>query len=375
MVLPVERSKVSDIIRTGLVRVLLTLSGFLVRVTGLINRINHTQTADDDGMYKSHDSWPAEWTQRIKNAKHVTWFSFKAKRNVPVQGQKTMKNAARKDGVSPVDLLDSRDTDDSSRAREPHSGARSVSIENSPPALKVFDPRTRLWVYESSGESSAAGSERAPMGDGLPTTGRSHTGKAEANPGFMPFPFHNVESSKPLPEPVVSPFESLEPKSFDLPRKTQEADINLDTHLNGHLQEPNWFESSPIQKTPRSEARYSETTRNETKASILSSQEQATGNVPPYPRWAEIGAFDNSSVPFPKPSTTSSGNTMIKEQGQSPNGFNEDPATTLNRPWPELEEFVFPEDRTISTNRGDSQRRLLQLKHEQKGSLWSVSRF
>jgi hypothetical protein len=380
VVLPVERSKVRTLIRTGLVRVLLSLSGFLVRVTGLINsEKNSGQTADDESMNENPDSWPEAWTQRIKSAKHVTWFNFKAQRNAPLQRQRTLKNEALSDKAPMAENRVNQDMDVSMPIHKPHSGARSAPVETIPPISRVFDPRTRLWIYESSGERTSAEPESFPTDSGVPLTGQPGSEKAGITvPALAPFPFQNMESEKPLPEQGVNRIEPLAPSSFDPPGKFREEGPDSDVHINGNLPALDRFRSSPIQTTPRSEVRFTETIRNETKSSAMAGQERPTENVPSYPRWTEIGTFDDPAVRSNKTefSSFSSHTDMpVKEQGPSPEGFKEEMAPALNRPWPELEEFEFPRDLKEAEHRGDNHDRLLRLKLEQKGSLWSVSRF
>lgn len=376
-----ERSKVRTLIRTGLVRVLLSLSGFLVRVTGLINaEKNSGQTADDDeSISDSPDSWPDAWTKRIKSAKHVTWFSFKAKRNVPFQSPRTLKNVAHQEDGSAADLRDRRDSDVSSIVHTPSSGYKSVRPEDNTPSSRVFDPRTRLWIYESSGERTSSEPESFPTDGGVPLTGQPGSEKAGiTTQNLVLFPFQNMESERPLPEPGVTRIEPLAPSSFDSPGKSREERPDSDVLINGNLPELDRFRPSPIQTIPRSEARFSDTTRNETKATSMPGQERSIENVPSYPRWTEIGSFDDPAVSTNKTefsSFSSHADMPVKEQGPSPEGFTEEMAPALNRPWPELEEFEFPRDLKETEHRGDNQNRLLRLKLEQKGSLWSVSRF
>lgn len=381
MVLPVERSKVRTLIRTGLVRVLLSLSGFLVRVTGLINsEKNSGQTADDDeSMNESPDSWPEAWTQRIKSAKHVSWFSFKAQRNVPLQRQRTLKNEALSDKAPMAENRVSQDTDVSMPIHKPHSGAKPAPVVTIPLISRVFDPRTRLWIYESSGEQTSARPEPFPTTDsGFPLTGHSGSGKTGITaPNLAPFPFQNMESERPLPEQGPNRLEPLEASSFEPPGIREEGP-DSDVHTNENLPELDRFRPSPIQTKPRSEARFSETTRNETKAFDMAGQERPTENVPSYPRWTEIGSFDGPAVRSNKNEFSSfspHSDMPAKEQGPSTEGIKDEMAPALNRPWPELEEFEFPRDLKENEHRGDNHDRLLRLKLEQKGSLWSVSRF
>lgn len=377
MVQSVERSKVRTLIRTGLVRVLLSLSGFLVRVTGLINsEKNSGQAADDDeSMNESSDSWPEAWTQRIKSAKHVSWFSFKAQSNAPFQRQRTLKP----DKAPMEENRVSQDTDVSMPIHKPHSGSKSAPEEAILPISRVFDPRTRLWIYESSGERTSAGPEPYPPDGGVPLTGQPESGKTGITaPNLAPFPFQNMESERPLPEQGPNRLEPLEASSFNPPGKFREEGPDSDVHTNENLPVLDRFRPSPIQTMPRSEARFSETTRNETKASAMAGQERPTENVPSYPRWAEIGSFDDPAISSNKTefsSFSSHANMPAKEQGPSPEGIKDEMAPALNRPWPELEEFEFPRDLKETEHRGDNQDRLLRLKLEQKGSLWSVSRF
>lgn len=379
--LPVERFKVRTLIRTGLVRVLLSLSGFLVRVTGLINaEKNSGQTADDDeSMNESPDSWPEAWTQRIKSAKHVSWFNFKAQRNAPLQRHRTLKNEALSDKAPMAENRVSQDTDVSMPIHKPHSGARSAPVETIPPISRVFDPRTRLWIYESSGEQTSAVPEPFHTDGGVPLTGQTESEKAGITaPNLAPFPFQNMESEKPLPEQGVNRIESLHPSSFDPPGKYREEGPDSDVRMNGNLPALDRFSPSPIQTTSRSEVWFPETTRDKTKASVIPGQERPTENVPSYPRWAEIGSFDDPAVRSNKTefsSFSSHADMPAKEQGPSTEGFKEDMTPALNRPWPELEEFEFPMVRKGTEHRDDNQDRRLRLKLEQKGSLWRVSRF
>jgi len=377
VVLPVERSKVRTLIRTGLVRVLLSLSGFLVRVTNLINL---EQMADDDeGTSEIPDSWPEAWTQRIKNAKHVSWFSFKAQRNAPSQRQRTLKNEALSDKAPMAENRYRQVTDVSMPVQKPRSGVRSAPVETISTTSRVFDPRTRLWIYESSGEQTSAGLELFPTDGGVLLTGQPGSGKARITvPDLAPFPFQNMESERPLPEQGVNSIEPPESSSFDPPGKIREEGPDPDVHTNGNLSPLDRFSPSPIQTKPHSEVRFFETTRNETKSSAMAGQERPTENVPSYPRWTEIGSFDDPAVRSNKnefSSFSSHADMPAKEQGPTPEGFKEEMALALNRPWPELEEFEFPRDLKENEHRGDNQDRLLRLKLEQKGSLWSVSRF
>jgi hypothetical protein len=363
------------------VRVLLSLSGFLVRVSGLINsEKNSGQTADDDeSMNEIPDSWPEAWTQRIKSAKHVSWFSFKAQRNAPFQRQRTLKNEALSDKAPMAENRVSQDTDVSMPIHKPHSGAKSAIEEAMPPISRVFDPRTRLWIYESSGERTSARLEPFPSDGGVPLTGQPESGKTKiTTPNLAPFPFQNMESERPLPEQGVNRIQPVDPSSFDSPGKFREEGPDSDVHTNENLPELDRFRPAPIQTIPRSEAWFSETTRNETKASAMAGQERPTENVPSYPRWTEIGSFDDPAVRSNKnefSSFSSQTDMPAKEQCPSPEGFKEEMAPALNRPWPELEEFEFPMDLKENEHRGDNHDRLLRLKLEQKGSLWSVSRF
>lgn len=363
MVLPVERSKVRTLIRTGLVRVLLSLSGFLVRVTGLINsEKNSGQTADDESMNENSDSWPEAWTQRIKSAKHVSWFSFKAQRNAPFHRQRTLK--PDKDPM--VENRVSQDTDVSMPIHKPHSGAKSALEEAIPPISRVFDPRTRLWIYESSGEQTSAGPEPFPPEGGFPLTGQLGSEKAGITvPGLAPFPFHNMEPERPLPEPRVNRNESQASLAIDPTGKSQEEGPDSNGHMNGSLPALDRFSSPPIQVT----------TRDETKSSSMAGHERPTENVPSYPRWTGIGPLDDTAARSNKTVFSSYADMPVREQGPSLEGMKDEMDPALNRPWPELEEFEFPRDLKQTEHRGDNHDRLLRLKLEQKGSLWSVSRF
>lgn len=263
----------------------------------------------------------------------------------------------------------SQDTDVSIPIHKPHSGTKSAPEEAIPPISRVFDPRTRLWIYESSGEQTSAGPEPSPSDGGVPLTGQSGSEKAGITaPNLVPFPFQNMESERPLPEPRVNRNESHASSAFDPPGKFREEGPDSDVHTSGNLPALDRFRSSPLQTKPHPEARFTETILNETKASAMAGQERPTENVPSYPRWTEIGSFDDPAISSNKTefsSFSSHANMPAKEQGPSPEGIKEEMAPALNRPWPELEEFEFPRDLKQTEHRGDNHDRLLRLKLEQ----------
>jgi hypothetical protein len=378
----VERYKLNHAIRTGLSRLLLTLAGFLVRVTGLIEPQEARGDEHPDGAASADetDGWPEAWAARVKNAKQVTWFSFKAGNRVPMnravsqETRSSMDHAKTNENVNretpPIAV---KDTPQTGKPERPVPGMpvateqnqeKTVSTPLRPPVTesgpRVFDPKTRQWVPISMSvpsvekrafEQGTSFSEIAPqvitpqaidrttpsMDLRETSHGRKNSGHSDAStlwtaaasqPGIPEFPrvstdagpVHHgefeVQGGIPQPDNSgICPWPSLDP---GFPEKPAE-------HVNGNTM--SGHDLSPESHGPNETYEYKESRK--------------------YPR---------SQPP------------VFVQAPQSPD------VPDLPCPWPELDPFDLPGTPEKTDRRGDTGRSL-RLKLEQKGSLWSVSRF
>ena len=343
-----ERSGLNVLIRAALARLLVSLTGFLVRMTEQIRPVDVEAETRSEDSTAVPNGWPEDWARRIRQAGPVSWFSFRS--NGP--GKKT---GTPESDVTPSEMEASGTNGEPQvsepsveRSRETAGDETTIPDRRSdlePPrpepvsVRRVFDQAARLWVEETvttQPETRQTFRLESPFPE--KASGSETTGEETGNRPETPHVFQTVsrDDAAPAFRPVPVKHQTLFFRDIPVDRP---ALVTPDHPVEAGFS-PVQFPGLDLDR-PRDVPIGSGTGQGTYSGSFETGQEQPLKTLPPL---------------LPE-------EPKARDERETP------------RPWPALEAFDLVREHPKTMAGSTASERQIRLEHEQKGQLWSVSRF
>lgn len=386
-----KAKNLSNAFLVGTARMLTIASGFLLRITEQNVPENHSNPlADREGSapkdYESDPTkkWPEVWAQRISAANNVTWFSFDVNKGMNIQYPKPIhtldnrtKNTERPNPQRIVaDPLKEVQLEGKRKPSDMEKKVTSVEADNpshSAETPRVFDSKKRFWVYKDHENPKPQKPEKVNPVVRVP----EKTGPGvEYHKTSEPFGQNRVQPTRvtlknedlldmSMAEELMTEKTLGDIRPAQTPVRTWPQD---DYILRDFREIPSGIsrQQEPMPLRPEPVRNNDDVTRDRL----------SVENEPPFSgKWPDFINTDTPSSESTRPHVSS----FIEETGKTHTGrksiLRNEPSPEAEKHWPELENFAaHPELMTMEKD-PENHDRILRLKQEQKGSLWSVLRF
>lgn len=321
------------------------------------------------------EEWPEEWSQKIASASRVSWFRYSTKTGmngmvkIP-RGRVSNFNDrvfGQKPRVREKQAMASGKTAYGDEAKiTPGIGNGDISMSSFPPESdhgekmpeRVFNFKTRLWV-EKHDDRDLPGVQEQPRPLVVPISNAHGNTVEPVNPHpdavQKPLAPQEPAQAEPLEKSVVDKEANpLQASEIDNPVNPGPGVNRIQSFSTGIKVDEEVYSESVESRVVDVKSPGSQTWPQSRVAPVpdLPTMEKGV----PSPSWMP---FTVSGIPDRQPSETSS---AVRYTG-------------VVEPWPELEDFVPHPDNSEVLHQPEFRDRDIRLKHEQKGSLWSVLRF
>lgn len=338
------------LIRAALARLLVSLAGFLVRMTEQIRPVDvETETRAEDSP-ATPNGWPEDWARRIRQAGPVTWFRFSSKgprTRIPSADPETEPTGIKDVPKDEAPRVSMETIGNSKDPGVPETAVRQDRMDVTPDrpepsnVRRIFDRDTRRWVPAPA---------PAPVRPGAPGSwpsilirrhdvfNRDDPGPSEKHPA--------TRSSKPA-DPLKVNSETTDPT---IPG-TQEPAVTPGKRCD--------LPDRAVTPVPE----------------LFSRQDRVE---PLFPDFIEPPGPSLSGTEDLPPARTREPVTPDMFQSQLPSVPDDSLSRSIpdvSRPWPELDAVDFSREPRNNNGGSAETKRRLRLELEQKGHLWSVSRF